>query len=165
VAARVVGHCGYLLLSLLMYPVSKQSVFAHLYGSHFPRILAFHRYAGTAAFVVVTLHALLFYIIWLYDGNLWSNVVASEDLLISPACPHHDQYVTRHTLHVTLVTRHTSQVHHPRHADPLAPHARLPYPRCFLSPPHWHVRSVTCVKCYVWRVMCEMLCETCYTLL
>lgn len=104
-AARVVGHCGYLLLSLLMYPVSKQSVFAHLYGSHFPRILAFHRYAGTAAFVVVTLHALLFYIIWLYDGNLWSNVVASEDLFISPACPHHDQYVTRHTLHVT---RHKS---------------------------------------------------------
>jgi hypothetical protein len=108
VAARVVGHCGYLLLSLLMYPVSKQSVFAHLYGSHFPRILAFHRYAGTAAFVVVTLHALLFYIIWLYDGNLWSNVVASEDLFISPACPHHDQYVTRHTFcaslssHVTL---------------------------------------------------------------
>jgi hypothetical protein len=79
-------------MSLLMYPVSKQSVFAHLYGSHFPRILAFHRYAGTAAFVVVTLHAFLWYIIWLYDGTLGSNVVASEDLLISPACPHHDQF-------------------------------------------------------------------------
>jgi hypothetical protein len=92
VAARTVGHCAYLLMSLLMYPVSKQSAFAHLYGVHFPRVLAFHRYAGTAAFLVVTLHALLWYIIWLGDGTLGYNVFASEFLKISPACPHRDQF-------------------------------------------------------------------------
>ena len=86
------GHCAYLVISLLMYPVSKQSVFAHLYGSHFPRVLAFHRYAGTAAFLIVSLHALLWYIIWLNDGTLGYNIFASEFLKISPACPHRDQF-------------------------------------------------------------------------
>ena len=92
VAARIVGHGAYLLVSLLMYPVSKQSAFAHLYGVHFPRVLAFHRYVGTAAFLVVTLHALLWYIIWLGDGTLSYNVFASEFLYISPVCPHRDQF-------------------------------------------------------------------------
>jgi hypothetical protein len=92
VAARTVGHCAYLLMSLLMYPVSKQSAFAHLYGAHFPRVLAFHRYVGTAAFLVATLHALLWYVIWLGDGSLLYNVFASQFLKISPACVHRDQF-------------------------------------------------------------------------
>lgn len=92
VAARTIGHCAYLMISLLLYPASKQSVFAHLYGSHFPRVLTFHRYAGTAAVLIVTLHALLWYIIWLGDGTLGYNIFATEFLKISPACPHRDQF-------------------------------------------------------------------------
>jgi hypothetical protein len=75
-----------------MYPVTKQSVFAHLYGAYFPRVVTFHRYVGTAAFLFVTLHALIWYIIWLSDGTLIYNVFATQFLKISPACAHRDQF-------------------------------------------------------------------------
>ena len=59
VAARVTGHLTTLTMSLLCFPVARNSVWEATFGVPFDRAVKFHRIMGTLCWVLATLHMVL----------------------------------------------------------------------------------------------------------
>ena len=72
-----------LSMSLLTFPVVKNSVWESVFGVPFERGLRYHRALGAACWLFVTAHAACWWIKWKAAGILWPNVVATgtPDLL------------------------------------------------------------------------------------
>ena len=77
--ARVMGHMANLSMSLLILPVTHNSVWEAVFGVPFDRAIKYHRVLGSVAWTFVTLHMLLWQIKWLRAGrdvlanNCWES--------------------------------------------------------------------------------------------
>lgn len=81
-AARVFGHLSNLALSLVLFPVARNSVWEAAFGVPFDRALYYHRAMGRVAWLFTTLHMLTWMGKWAIEGTLLHNVVTTNDLLV-----------------------------------------------------------------------------------
>ena len=84
IAARLIGHLTNLCASLVMLPVSRSGLWVTVFGISFDKSIKYHRMLGGITYLLVTLHALLWWCKWAAEGNLWANVVEYNRLYISP---------------------------------------------------------------------------------
>ena len=85
--ARVLGHMANLSLSLVLFPVARNSVWEAAFGLPFDRALYYHRAMGRIAWLFTTLHMLVWMGKWAAEGNLWRNVLATHDVVIGGPKP------------------------------------------------------------------------------
>ena len=77
IAARTLGHMTTLCMSLLTFPVAKNSVWEAAFGLPFERAVRYHRMLGVACWAFVTLHMAVWHVKWAAAGMLWPNLIAT----------------------------------------------------------------------------------------
>ncbi|RYG51974.1 hypothetical protein EON67_02255, partial [archaeon] len=82
-AARVLGHMTTLTMSLLTFPMARNSVWESVFGMPFERAVKYHRALGRLTWLLVTLHMVLWDIKWAKEGTLGNNVVTVSNLIIA----------------------------------------------------------------------------------
>ena len=83
-AARLLGHWTTLTMSLLCFPVARNSVLEGVFGVPFDRAIKAHRALGALCWVLVTAHMVLWQVKWAAEGVLWRNVVTVNRLEVTP---------------------------------------------------------------------------------
>ena len=69
---RCVAHVGELLLGLLLVPVTRHGLVQAGFGISFAAAVRYHRYLGRAAVALITVHLLVWWIMWWNSGNgMW----------------------------------------------------------------------------------------------
>eukprot|EP00911_Craspedida_sp_UC1_P001887 UC1_evm2s1448 len=90
--ARVVGHLATLSMSLLLFPVHRNSLWTAVFGVSFDRAVKYHRAMGVMVWLMTTLHMMLWMGKWLLDGTLSNNIVQIKYLQITPTLVHYDNF-------------------------------------------------------------------------
>lgn len=83
-AARLLGHLTTLTMSLLCFPVARNSVLEAVFGLPFDRAMKVHRFLGALTWVLVTLHMLAWQLKWAGEGVLRANVATVNRLQVTP---------------------------------------------------------------------------------
>ena len=65
-----------------------------VFGVPYERTLKYHRALGMIAYFAVTMHALIWWLKWAAEGNLFHNVVNFTDMIISPYRHAYDDFTT-----------------------------------------------------------------------
>lgn len=78
------GFLGIICMSLLFVPVARGSVLLKLLDIPFEHAVRYHVWMGNFMMVVFTLHGLTFVSLWIWRGNLITQV--STSLLHSVRC-------------------------------------------------------------------------------
>lgn len=84
--ARVMGHMTNLFASLLLFPVTRNSIWVELLGIPFERAIQYHRWAGVVVFISLTGHMLVWWINWGVNGTLIHNIFSVQNI------PHLDNW-------------------------------------------------------------------------
>lgn len=71
--ARVMGEMAILTMSFLTVPVTKNNIWESVFGVPFDRAVRYHRTLGALAWVQITLHMVLFQILWIKNDTLANN--------------------------------------------------------------------------------------------
>jgi len=77
--ARVMGHMTNLFASLLLFPVTRNSMWVELVGIPFERAITYHRWAGVVVFLALTGHMLVWWISWGITGTLIHNIFSVQN--------------------------------------------------------------------------------------
>lgn len=72
--ARGFGQIAVLLLSLLLFPISRHSVLFKLLGTSYDSMMWLHRLFGYAMMLVTLAHIVFYYIVFYKQGNLMHNL-------------------------------------------------------------------------------------------
>ena len=83
IAARTLGHSAVLSMSLMMFPVTRNSMWEAVFGSTFEQTLKFHRILGTLSYLLSTLHMLFWLCKWAREDIFWQNFFAITDIVIA----------------------------------------------------------------------------------
>lgn len=83
-AADLLGQVATLLTSFVMFPISRTGLFVNIFGIPFDRCMKYHRVFGTLAFLVMTIHAMVWWGKWLNEGTLSINIFQVNELYLSP---------------------------------------------------------------------------------
>ncbi len=68
-----------------------------VFGVSYERTLKYHRILGAMCYVVLTIHAMMWWIKWWVEGNLANNIVAFNAAYMSPT------YITKHDFTYPMV--------------------------------------------------------------
>ena len=63
-AARGLGHVANLSMSLLLFPVTRNSIWEHVFGVPFERAIKYHRWAGVFFFIANAAHGIAWSVNW-----------------------------------------------------------------------------------------------------
>ena len=85
IAARLLGHMTNLLSALLLFPVSRTGLWVDVFGVPYDRCIKYHRLLGLLAYVLVTLHAWVWWNKWASEGSLGANILSFNSISISPS--------------------------------------------------------------------------------
>ena len=94
--ARTAGHMTTMGASMLLFPVTKKSVWFHAVGIPFERALSYHRGLGWMTYIFMTLHMLLWWVKWWSEGN-WIHNLYSLTLRVSEWNWHYDNFTVPFT--------------------------------------------------------------------
>ncbi|KAA0167457.1 hypothetical protein FNF31_00896 [Cafeteria roenbergensis] len=92
VAARVLGHLSTLVMSFLLMPSSRNSLWEAAIGVPFERAVKYHRVLGAFSWLLVSLHMFVWLGKWARQGILWNNIVTIDNLAIDPYKFHWDNF-------------------------------------------------------------------------
>ena len=81
--ARIFGHISSLLSGLVLLPASRTGLWVEVFAVPYERTIKYHRMLGALAYVVVTLHAVVWWCKWWKEGNLGVNIVSYRHMYIS----------------------------------------------------------------------------------
>eukprot|EP00026_Physarum_polycephalum_P001242 Phypoly_transcript_01243.p1 GENE.Phypoly_transcript_01243~~Phypoly_transcript_01243.p1 ORF type:complete len:1110 (+),score=123.04 Phypoly_transcript_01243:179-3508(+) len=77
--ARVFGHMTNLFSALLLFPITRNSIWVEILGIPFERAVKYHRWAGVVVFVSLTSHMLTWWVRWSLDGTLLHNIFSVQN--------------------------------------------------------------------------------------
>ena len=83
IVARVFGQLATLSMSLMMFPVTRNSMWDSVFGVSYEQNLKFHRYMGTLSYVFSTMHGLIWSIKWAFQDIFWSNLFNFSSLAVA----------------------------------------------------------------------------------
>lgn len=84
IAARVLGHLATLAMSLTLFPVARNSLLERLFGVPFDHQVKFHRALGFLAYMITTIHLLVWWVKWIGDGVLGRNLTWVNGVAVGP---------------------------------------------------------------------------------
>lgn len=77
--ARVLGHmCNY-FAAVLLFPITRNSIWVEILGIPFERAVKYHRWAGLVTFIALTGHMLVWWIKWSMDDTLLHNIFSVQN--------------------------------------------------------------------------------------
>lgn len=99
VAARAMGHMATLSFGLALLPLTRNSLWDSVFSVPFERAIKFHRYLGVVSYTAVTLHLLLWTVLWGMDGvpilqNLFASTGTPNVMQVSKLKGHANNFVT-----------------------------------------------------------------------
>ena len=80
--ARVFGHLTSLSFSLLLLPAARNSMWVACFGVPFERAVRYHRFLGSLAYLLVTVHMLIWFVKWGIEGTLLNNMFHIDNLIL-----------------------------------------------------------------------------------
>lgn len=91
--ARALGHMTNLFAALLLFPVTRNSMWVEILGIPFERAIQYHRWAGVIVFFALSAHMLVWWIEWSTRGYLLHNIFSMSLYLAQyPDLPHTDNW-------------------------------------------------------------------------
>ena len=76
-ASRQAGSVSMIPISLLGVPLSRSSALWRMVGLSYEEAVSFHRMLGVLALLLVTFHALGYFVLWIHGGELLDNLFSS----------------------------------------------------------------------------------------
>eukprot|EP00041_Stephanoeca_diplocostata_P026478 m.715088 g.715088 ORF g.715088 m.715088 type:complete len:533 (+) comp22976_c0_seq3:408-2006(+) len=70
---RCMGHTGEFAMALLLVPVTRNGLLVHTTGMPFERALAYHRALGRVSVFFITIHAIVWWCLWIHQGTIVQN--------------------------------------------------------------------------------------------
>jgi predicted ferric reductase len=95
VLARVFGHMSSLAFALTMLPAAKASVLMRGVGMTYEAVIHWHRGLGAVAYIMVTIHMLLWWLKFILDGTFVRNLLSIDTdkwLWITPTWNHYENW-------------------------------------------------------------------------
>jgi hypothetical protein len=89
---RTLGHMTTLSMSLLTFPVTRNSILTAAFGIPFERSVKFHRMLGRVCWVLVTLHMVLWQVKWIQEGTFAMNLLTLTNLTVDPTTTHPNNF-------------------------------------------------------------------------
>lgn len=83
--SRTLGHCNTLLISFLVLPISRNSVWMHLLGVSYERGIRFHRWLAVATIISTSMHMFFWWARWNELGQ-WLDQFSIFPNVIGPPC-------------------------------------------------------------------------------
>lgn len=95
IICRVSGHMTSFSFALTMLPTSKASMLLRGIGMTYEGVMHWHRGLGALAYVMCTVHMLLWWLKFALDGTFWANFISIDTqnwLWVTPSWNHYENY-------------------------------------------------------------------------